>query len=89
MPESESPLPFIMAKIDEVREHTVANFRGNLIIQLATISLLIDAGITTKEAAIQKIQKIQHDLPPEKFRESAVMMRVNRAIELLRENVQQ
>jgi hypothetical protein len=86
MPESESPFPFIMSKIDEVRDHTVANFRGNLIIQLATISLLIDAGITTKEAAIQKIQ---HDLPPERFREPAVMMRVNRAIELLRDNVEQ
>ena len=88
MPEAESPIPFVMSKIDEVREHAVANFRGNLIIQLATISLLIDGGFTTKEAAIQEIQKIQNALP-ENFRDASVSQRIVRAIDLLRDHVGQ
>jgi len=61
------------------------NFRGSLIIQLATISLLIEARLTTAEAVIQQIEQTQRELP-ESFRVVAVSQRVNRAIDLLREH---
>ena len=85
MAETESPIPFIMSKIDQAREDGVANFRGSLIIQLATISLLIEARLTTAEAVIQQIEQTQRELP-ESFRVVAVSQRVNRAIDLLREH---
>jgi hypothetical protein len=37
----------IMPSADKVREQGAANFRATLIVELATISLLIEAGMTT------------------------------------------
>ena len=36
-----------MPDVDKVREQGAANFRATLIVELATISLLIEAGMTT------------------------------------------
>jgi hypothetical protein len=74
----------IMPEVDKVREQGAANFRATLIIELATISLLIDAGITTTEAAVQRIEQIQTALS-ETFRSNEVSQRVARAIHLLRD----
>jgi hypothetical protein len=49
---------FIMSKVDEAREHGVSNFRANLVVDLATLTLLIDAKVITLEGAIQRIEKI-------------------------------
>jgi hypothetical protein len=73
----------IMPEVDKVRERA-ANFRTTLIIELAPISLLIDAGITTAEAAVQRIEQIQTALS-ETFRSNEVSQRVARAIHLLRD----
>jgi hypothetical protein len=51
-----------MPDVDKVREQGAANFRATLIVELATISLLIEAGMTTTEAAIQRIEQIQDAL---------------------------
>ncbi len=74
----------IMPEVDKVREQGAANFRATLIIELATISLLIDAGITTTDAAIQRIEHIQTALS-ETFRSHEVSQRVARTIHLLRD----
>jgi len=73
-----------MPDVDKVREQGAANFRATLIVELATISLLIDAGITTTEAAIQRIEQIQTALS-ETFRSNEVSQRVARIIHLLRD----
>ena len=52
----------IMPDVDKVREQGAANFRATAIVELAIISLLIDAGMTTTEAAIQRIEQIQNAL---------------------------
>jgi hypothetical protein len=59
-------------------------FRATLIVELATISLLIEAGMTTTEAAIQRIEQIQ-DALSETFRSNEVSQRVARVIHLLRD----
>ncbi len=74
----------IMPEVDKVREQGGANFRATVVIELATISLLIDAGITTTEAAIQRIEQIQTALS-ETFRSNEVSQRVARVIHLLRD----
>ena len=74
----------IMPEVDKVREQGAANFRATLIVELATISLLIEAGMTTTEAAIQRIEQIQ-DALSETFRSNEVSQRVARVIHLLRD----
>jgi hypothetical protein len=73
-----------MPDVDKVREQGAANFRATLIVELATISLLIEAGMTTTEAAIQRIEQIQ-DALSETFRSNEVSQRVARVIHLLRD----
>ena len=74
----------IMPDVDKVREQGAANFRATAIVELAIISLLIDAGMTTTEAAIQRIEQIQNALS-ETFRSNEVSERVGRVIHLLRD----
>jgi hypothetical protein len=74
----------IMPDVDKVREQSAANFRATVIVELATISLLIDAGMTTTKAAIQRIEQIQNALS-ETFRSNEVSERVARVIHLLRD----
>jgi hypothetical protein len=74
----------IMPEVDKVREQGAANFPTTLIIELATISLLIDAGITTTEAVFNALNKFKPALS-ETFRSNEVSQRVARAIHLLRD----
>ena len=64
----------ITPDVDKVREQGAANFRATLIVELATISLLIEAGMTSTEAAIQRIEQIQNALS-ETFRSNEVSQR--------------
>jgi hypothetical protein len=74
----------ITPDVDKVREQGAANFWATLIVELATISLLIEAGMTSTEAAIQRIEQIQNALS-ETFRSNEVSQRVARVIHLLRD----
>ena len=74
----------ITPDVDKVQEQGAANFRPTLIVELATISLLIEAGMTSTEAAIQRIEQIQNALS-ETFRSNEVSQRVARVIHLLRD----
>jgi hypothetical protein len=37
------------------------NFRANMLVQVATLSLLVEAGITTIDAASERIRKLTND----------------------------
>ena len=72
----------ITPDVDKVQEQGAANFRATLIVELATISLLIEAGMTSTEAAIQRIEQ---NALSETFRSNEVSQRVARVIHLLRD----
>jgi len=48
-----------MPDVDKVREQGAANFRATLIVELATISLLIEAGMTTTEQQFNALNKFK------------------------------
>lgn len=78
-------VPAIMSQVAAAKDYAVANYRGNLLIELSTLTLLIDAGITTHEAAIQRMKEIREWLS-DVFPDDELDRRLDRAIELLREH---
>jgi hypothetical protein len=80
-----SIIPAIMSQIGTAKDYAIANFRGNLIIELSTLTLLIDAKITTHEAAIQRMKEIREWLS-DVFPDDELDRRLDRAIDLLREH---
>lgn len=65
-----------------------ADRRGHFVIELATLTLLIDAKIVTIEEAAQRIEKIQGVLP-EQYQAEDVTLRVKHITEWLRGHVKQ
>ena len=76
-------IPEIMSVVSRADALNKNRSDANLIIELATLRLLIDAKITTAEAAIQQIEKTRDWLslvfPPDEIGRS-----IDRAIEFLR-----
>ncbi len=72
----------IMAEVNKGDERARIKSCAQLVIQLATITLLIDAKITTREAAVQRIDQIRRALP-EKFQGEDVSTIIESATELL------
>jgi hypothetical protein len=73
-------------QLDSTKNQTAAGARTNLILELATLTLLIDADVTTHEKAIQRISEIRlwlSDLFPA---DGELERRIARATELLRDH---
>jgi len=69
--------------IIEQAERIDANRKGHVVVELATITLLIDAGLVTTEQVAQRIEEIQSVLP-DPYRDEAVSLRVRAITEWLR-----
>jgi hypothetical protein len=76
-------IPKIMSVVDRADTKNKNRSEANLIIELAMLRLLIDAKITTAEAAIQQIHKTRHWLSVV-FSDDHVDHSIERAIEFLR-----
>jgi len=75
-------IPKLMSVVDLADAKNRNKSEANLIIELATLRLLIDAKITTSEAAIQQIEKTRNWLSVV-FSEDHVDRSIERAIDLL------
>jgi hypothetical protein len=51
----------IMTKIADARGQASAQFRANLLVNISTLTLLIDAGVMTTDAAVERIEKTRQD----------------------------
>jgi hypothetical protein len=76
-------IPEIMSVVNDGDAKNTNRCHANLIIELATLTLLIDAKITTTEAAIQQIEKTQNWLS-DVYSPDDVGPSIKRAIEFLR-----
>jgi hypothetical protein len=62
-----------------------ANRRGHIVVELATLTLMIDAKLVTIEEAAQRIEKIQSVLPPA-YQAEDVSLRVKWITDWLRDH---
>src|ERR1700733_2901902 len=76
----------IVELIHGVRGKAESQFRANLVVSVATLTLLIDAGVITIAAAIERIQRTQRDMP-EVFDHADVAIWIQWAIDLLQGEV--
>jgi len=76
-------IPTIMSRVHDGDNQNKSRSQANLIVELATLRLLIDAKVTTAEAAIQQIEKTR-DWLSLVFPQDEVGRSIDRAIEFLR-----
>jgi hypothetical protein len=72
----------IAAMVDDVRQQGGHGFRANLLIEVATLELLIEKGIITADEAIARINGTRHRFL-ELFGDKAVGMGADWAIDIL------
>jgi hypothetical protein len=75
----------IASRIDKSEAQAAVNSRALLIIEIATITLMVDAKVITIEESVQRIQKIRKWLLVA-FPSDDVSRRVDDAIDLLRDH---
>jgi hypothetical protein len=73
--------------IDNAKDQAAANAKASLIVELSTITLLIDEKITTHEKAIQKIKETREWLSDRFPADAELDQRIAHAIELLQHHV--
>jgi hypothetical protein len=76
----------IMSQIDDAPRQSGGQFRANLLVQVATLTLLIDKSIITADEAVQRIEETQRAYP-EIFDREDVTSGIKWAIDLLRGEV--
>jgi hypothetical protein len=72
--------------VEGVRRQAKDQGRASMVVHVATLSLLIDAGIINTEAAVQRIEETRRKFP-EVFDREGVTVCVQWAIDLLRGEV--
>jgi hypothetical protein len=79
-------ITWINGTIREAAKQAAAQFRANMVVQVATLGLLIDAGITTPEAAIERIEETRRQFA-QVFESDDVGKYIAWAVDMLRGDV--
>jgi hypothetical protein len=81
-------VPDFINVVGDLLTQTDSDRRSNLVVDLATLTLLIDAKLVTTEQAAQRIEKIQSVLPAQ-YQTEDVNARLKLATVWLRSHVEQ